>query len=290
MDTKKLHHFKVLVETGHLRKASELLNISHAGLSKSVRTLEEELGVDLTSKDGRNLRITPAGMKLIEKIDACLMAEERLLSSLKQGDISPSINIGTFEVFSTYLSPLLLSSIGEQAKINFIELAPNNLEQALIDDQIDFGITYLPIPKTQLDHLEITTIKMGVFGSEKWKNSSTPLEKLPFVIPTSEIIGTPTKVKGLDGWPEGEVYRHIQYKVSLMETALSLVRQGFAVAYLPRFVVELHNQFVRKEFHIYELKKPSTINDKQPIYAVKRKERGEDVPFKALCKVLRKLK
>lgn len=290
MDTKRLHHFKILASTGHLRKASELLNITHAGLSKSVRMLEEELGVSLTSKDGRNIRITPEGLKLLDKIEACLKAEENLLASVREGESSNSIRVGTFEVFSTYLSPLLLSTIGTQTKVDFLELIPNQLEQALINNQIDYGITYLPIPKTQLDHLEITSIKMGVFATEVWKEKGLAFEELPFVIPVSQVEGTPTKVKGLDGWPDGKVFRKIQYRASLMETAIALVRQGLAVGYLPRFVVEIHNQLVQKKFQLHELKKPTVVNDKQLIYAVKRKDREEDSSFKAMCKVLRKLK
>jgi DNA-binding transcriptional LysR family regulator len=47
METQRLRHLCVVVETGGLREASRLLGISHSGLSKSLRLLEQELGVAL---------------------------------------------------------------------------------------------------------------------------------------------------------------------------------------------------------------------------------------------------
>ena len=287
MDTKRLHHFKTLCQTGHLRKAAELLNITHAGLSKSIRMLEEELGINLTLKDGRGLRITPEGMALVEKINQCLEAEKELFASVRGDQRRPSIKIGTFEVFSTYLAPELVRSIDKKASVNIVEMIPNDLEQALIEHRIDYGITYLPIPKPQLDHMEINMIRMGVFGLEKWEDFS--FDKLPFAVPVSEVEGTPTKVKGLDGWPDGKIHRNIQYSVSLMETALALVRQGLAVAYLPSFIAHLHNKIVAKEYILKELPIPKKIKRDQPVYAVKRKDREEDKAFMSLCRVLRKL-
>lgn len=290
MDTKRLHQFRTLVQTGHLRKAAELLHITHAGLSKSIRALEEELGIELTSKDGRNLRITQEGLGLMDKINHCLKAEEELLSFVRGNGIVPLIRIGTFEVFSTYFAPLLVSTVEEHAPVQLFEMMPNEMEQAVIDQKIDYGITYLPIPKPNLDHFQVGTIQMGVFGTSKWLKSSTDFKELSFVIPVSEIEGTPTKVKGLDGWPDGKVYRKVQYTVSLMETALSLVRQGLAVAYLPKFIVNLHNAFVRKEFCLHDIAIPKGINTKQPVYAIKHKDREEDRSFKLLCKSLRQLR
>lgn len=222
MDTKKLRFFTVFCETGHMREAAKLLNISHAGLSKAIHTLEVELDTTLVTKDGRGVRVTPEGRKLLIRIKDCLAAEENLLKQVAGGGQRAEVKIGTFEVFSTYLGPRFVQAIGKHAEVSFEELRPGNLEAAIINSQIDFGITYLPIPRPGLDHFEITKIRMGVFGSRKLSGEKKNFEELPFVAPIATIEGAPTKVKGLDGWPDDRVQRNIRYSVSLMETAFAL--------------------------------------------------------------------
>ncbi|MBK9040042.1 MAG: LysR family transcriptional regulator [Bdellovibrionales bacterium] len=289
MDTKKLRFFTVLCETGHMREAAKLLNISHAGLSKAIHTLEVELGTVLVTKDGRGVRVTPEGRKLLSRIKDCLTAEENLLSQIAGDHQCAEIKIGTFEVFSTYLSPKFVQAMEKHTEVSFEELGPGNLETAIINGQVDFGITYLPIPRPNLDHLEITKIRMGIFGNKKFSAEKKSFEELPFVVPITNIDGAPTKVKGLDGWPDDRIQRNIKYSVSLMETALALSREGLAVGYFPKFVVELHNQYAKLEYSFKEFSPPSKISGLQPVYAVKRKDRAEDASFKSLCKVLRGL-
>lgn len=290
MDTKKLRFFITLSETGNMREAAHLLNISHAGLSKAIHTLEDEIGATLITKDGRSIRVTPMGRKLIRKMNKCLEAEQDLLSEVTGSSKNTKIGIGTFEVFSTYLSPSIARQLANINEVTFQELIPGDLEEEMILGDIDFGISYIPVPKPDLDHLEVSKIKMGVFAGNDFPIGGVPLDALPFVIPVSNVQGAPTKVKGLDGWPDDRIKRNIRYTVSLMETALALVRENLAVGYFPKFIAELHNRSIKPEFRLKELPIPDKVSVTQPVYAIKRKDCLEDAPFKAICRVLRGLK
>ncbi len=83
--------------------------------------------------------------------------------------------------------------------------------------------------------------------------------------------------------------RKIRYGATLMETALSLVRQGVAAAYLPRFIVGLHNTQMNERGKLVEIASRKLIAEKQPVYAVRRQEREEDRDFRLICKALRVL-
>src|SRR3989338_3651514 len=286
MDTRKLHFFMVLSKTGNMREAAGPLNISHAGLSKAIHTLEEEIGETLITKDGRGVKITSTGKRLLNNMRACLQAEQDLLREAKGLKHNPRVRIGTFEVFSTYLSPSIVQQLEKHAEVSFEEFIPGDLESALSSEKIDFGITYIPIPKPDLDHLAITKIQMGIFSNKKISENSYKFEDLPFVIPVSNVEGAPTKVKGLDGWPDDRIQRNIRYSVTLMETALSLVREGLAVGYFPKFIAKLHNKFVRPECSLKELQFSEKFSRKQSVYAIKRKNCTESPAFKALCRVL----
>ncbi len=170
------------------------------------------------------------------------------------------------------------------------ELIPGKLEEQVSSGAIDFGITYLPIPRKDIEFIKVTTIEMAVYGREEsFKNIE--FSKLPFVVPIVPLEGVPHKVKGLDGWPDDRISRNIQFQVELMESALELCRQKVAVAYLPKFVVNLHNKQVQKKYLLQELGFPHKVKSlNQNVYIVKRKSERELPAFRKLAAALRRLK
>lgn len=291
MDTNKLLHFRTVAQSGTLREAATHLRMTHPGLAKSIRSLEVELGVELLTRDGRGIKVTSAGKRLLDAMQGCLDAESRLVNSARGiAQVQRSqVRIGSFEVFSTWLSPALVQALGEDCRIEFNELIPGKLEEALLAGAVDYGITYVAIPTAQLECVEVTRIRMGIFAAEPLARLGGRFADIPFVVPLSRVEGTPTRVRGLDGWPDDRVPRNVKYWVTLMETAMALLREGLAAAYLPRFVVELHNRFMQPRFCLKELPLPARIAVCQPVYAVKSRLREEDQRFRAICRVLRGL-
>jgi DNA-binding transcriptional LysR family regulator len=130
---------------------------------------------------------------------------------------------------------------------------------------------------------------MGIFSS-KGKFTNTDFSMLPFVTPVTPIKGLPHKAKGLDGWPDDKLPRNIVFRVDLMESALDLCRRGLAVAYLPKFVVELHNSQVKSHFTLQSLAPPKKLKKKkQCVYVIKRKSDIEHPCFKKIATELRNL-
>ena len=85
MNYNYLRYFSVLAELEHYTLASARLEISQPSLSSAIRSLENELGVELFEKVGRNIRLTEQGRYFQKKVDAALAelsdATETLLSS-----------------------------------------------------------------------------------------------------------------------------------------------------------------------------------------------------------------
>jgi DNA-binding transcriptional LysR family regulator len=63
MNTRRLEYFLTLSQTGNLRKASEILNVTPPALSKAMKVLEAELDVKLWAAEGRNVTLIAAGEK-----------------------------------------------------------------------------------------------------------------------------------------------------------------------------------------------------------------------------------
>ena len=64
MDFDRLKFFFAIIDAGSLTAAAEKLNLTQPGLSRALKTLEEELGVDLFERVGRGLVLSQAGRAL----------------------------------------------------------------------------------------------------------------------------------------------------------------------------------------------------------------------------------
>lgn len=288
MNFRRLEYFVTLAQTGSLRRASEMLNVSAPAISKAMRVLEEELETDLWLRDGRRIILTDAGKSLLKK--APQLIDE--LKSLKEGlqgktEARTSVRIGTFEVFSTYFLTFLDRLDWNEHSLELHELLPGEVERYVSEGQIDVGITYLPVPTPDLDFLKVASAEMGVYTRVgAFKGVAQP--DLPFVIPVMPLQGVPTKVRGLDGWPEDAYRRKVVHKVTLLESALELCRQGRVAGYFPAFVVNEHNKRVASEYRLERRKTPYPGRVcKSDIYIVKRKSGAETQTVKQLAKAIR---
>lgn len=78
MDTKQLKYFLALAQQEHMSLTAEFLNITQPALSKSIRNLEQELGVELFDRFGNRIRLNQWGREFAEYVD-------RSMSSLETG-------------------------------------------------------------------------------------------------------------------------------------------------------------------------------------------------------------
>jgi DNA-binding transcriptional LysR family regulator len=286
METNRLHQFCVVAETTNMRKAAELLGMSHSALSKSLKLLQENLGLTLLVQVGRGIDVSDDGKVFYEKAKLFLKQEQTLLEVKKNK--TDLVRIGTFEVFSTHLMGACFEKYLPGFSLELAELLPGALEKALVDRQIDFGITYEPIPHSNIEHTKVCKVKMDAFANkDAFFNRS--FHELPFAAPLIPIHGTPSGVKGLDGWPIEAPERLVTYKVDMLESALALARAGKAAVYIPEFVARLHNSCLSSSRTLISLSsryKIPTVS--RNVYLSRRKSTPENSKIeKALAKLLR---
>jgi DNA-binding transcriptional LysR family regulator len=77
MELRHLRYFVAVAEAGGFRRAAELLHVSQPPLSQQVRALEEELGVELLTRSGRGVVLSPAGEVFLRESHAILDAVAR---------------------------------------------------------------------------------------------------------------------------------------------------------------------------------------------------------------------
>ncbi|MGZ5279896.1 MAG: LysR family transcriptional regulator, partial [Pseudobdellovibrionaceae bacterium] len=164
MDFQRLKYFQVLSQTGHLRKSAEMLRISPPALSRAMKILEEEFEVPLFHQNGRRLILTDEGRMLAKKVEGVLSEVSKLKEELQTGqEPCKPIRIATFEVFSTYFLSFLKPIGWMDRPLELHDVLPGELEKHVMQGDVDFGVTYMPVAHPELDFLKVVSIEMGVF-------------------------------------------------------------------------------------------------------------------------------
>jgi DNA-binding transcriptional LysR family regulator len=76
LDLRKLRSFVAVAEHLHFRRAAEALHIAQPALSRQIRALERELGVQLFDRDQRSTALTAAGRQLLDDARPLLAAAD----------------------------------------------------------------------------------------------------------------------------------------------------------------------------------------------------------------------
>lgn len=290
MNFDRLRYFETMARTGNLTRAAELLGLSAAALSKAMSLLQSETGLQLFKQVGRELVLTPSGDALLARISPLLQAIQSIPSDIQAGiEARPPLRIVTFEVFSTYFLDRIQFHKLAHSRVQLHESQPGELEQVLIEKKADYGITYIPVPRAEIEHIRVGRVVMGVYGAKNAFRNLAPTE-VPFVVPIQPLYGAASRIQGLDGWPEDAYIRKVAYEVTLMESAIQLAEKGLAAVYLPEFIVELHNRRVRKELELQRLPSPyGTRRCTTDIYIARRKGDPEDRTLRELVRSVRTL-
>lgn len=279
METDRLRYFCAIAEAGSLSAAAEILNVSHSGLSKAMSVLQSELDMQLFRPLGRGLELTELGQEVYIKSKLVLEQLEILKKPQGKKFSDHVVRLGMAEVISLAFAGSLAAAFGEQGlNGDFYELDSGESEVRVLNGQIDFGLTFVPFPHPELEHLKIKKIEMGVFCQQP-AFIKKPLESIPFVVPNHEMKDNPLSIKSRDGWPS-QIKRHVQYGASSLSLALQIVDQGLAAVFMPKFLGE-------QRYLEIETKKSLFHGSERDIFIVKKKNRDESRAMKLAAKVLR---
>lgn len=145
MDLRKLRHFVTLVRLGSFVRAAEELHLTQPALSRSIRNLEEELGLVLLDRSRTGTSPTLAGRLLAQEAELLLKQARTLrhnLSTLASCD-SGHVRFGIGPLPATlFLSELLASVTNSHPELN-VSVAVSGATELLAQlkaDVIEFFI------------------------------------------------------------------------------------------------------------------------------------------------------
>lgn len=123
MELAKLRYFYTVAKYGHVTRAAEAIHIAQPALTKAIKQLEEELGVPLFYKKGRNIFLTVYGEYLRSKLEGVF---------LQLDSISTEIEILKKETRNTVkLNVLAASTVVTDAVVSYKKKHPEVFFQVI---------------------------------------------------------------------------------------------------------------------------------------------------------------
>lgn len=158
----QLRHFATLAKAGSFVKASDLLHITQPALSRSIKSLEEELGQLLFDRVGRRIELTPFGRETLQRAELLIEDAEllrhggRVLDSKARGRLRLGLSSGPGMMLTTPLMAHFAQHFPE-VHIDFVRANTETLTQMLRDRQIDAMVVDIrslrPAADLRVDHL-----------------------------------------------------------------------------------------------------------------------------------------
>jgi LysR family nitrogen assimilation transcriptional regulator len=113
LDNRKLRYFVTVVEFGSFTRAADALHITQPALSRQVKQLEEELGLDLLLREGRGIRLTDAGEAVLLHARTIARDFERLREDMQTRTGTPTgrVVFGIPPTLADTLVPRLVEAV-----------------------------------------------------------------------------------------------------------------------------------------------------------------------------------
>jgi DNA-binding transcriptional LysR family regulator len=155
MELRHLKYFVAVAEELHFGRAARRLNLAQPPLSRQIRGLEEELGVQLFVRTSRKVELTDPGRLLLEQARLVLAQSDKAHHTMRAAHRGEAgrITIGftTSAVYS--LVPAILREFNRSrpgVEIRCLEMNPDEQESALRASRIQAGFTRTPLSEAGL--------------------------------------------------------------------------------------------------------------------------------------------
>jgi DNA-binding transcriptional LysR family regulator len=256
MELRHLRYFTAVVECQGYRGASRRLHIAQPSISQAVSDLEDELGLKLFSRTGRNATVTPEGeifyadaIRILQQAETAILTAKRAA----QGEVG-RLSIGFIGSATLSFLPDLIRRYKLEhpnVKLTLHDLYPVELDKACDRGEIDIAITRplsLERSKSRQSRLLLHDPLIAVLPrSRKLKNKKIRLAELAderFIL--FHRAGAPVVFDTIVGACRSQGFSpRVENEPNSMQTILSLVEAEEGVAVVPASISNLRSHGVR---------------------------------------------
>jgi LysR family nitrogen assimilation transcriptional regulator len=192
LSTRKLRYFIETARSGSFVAAARALNMSQPALSLQIKQLEEELGVELLSRQSRRITITPAGEEFLHHAEAAIEAIRRAEASVEKYRVSKArqtVNLGLIPTIGKAIIHELLDK-SDQLGIRFAlrEGLGNELLAIVRQGELQATFCYDPQPSDAyavhplVREYPVLVCRKGLLEASDQPIAITDLPRFPLVI------------------------------------------------------------------------------------------------------------
>lgn len=145
MDEKDFELLRVLDETRNITHAADRLYITQSALSKRIKGIEQELGIELLIRSRQGIRFTPAGELVLQRSLAAAKELENLreLLSVSGTELTGTLHAGVSINYAQYRLPDTLAAYHKQypkVKLHITTGQSRHIYRQLQDGGLDVAI------------------------------------------------------------------------------------------------------------------------------------------------------
>jgi DNA-binding transcriptional LysR family regulator len=145
MNLQQLRTFRVVAQQRSYSRAAQLLYLSQPGVSLQVRALEQSIGMPLFERSGRQLRLTEAGVALLDYADRILSLVDESQQALEElGNARRGIvRVAASTTAGIYIVPRALGGFHRQnpgVRLTLDVVNRFTVAERLLRDEVDVAV------------------------------------------------------------------------------------------------------------------------------------------------------
>lgn len=169
MELRILRYFFMVAKEQSFTRAAEQLHITQPTLSRQLAALEEELGIELFIRKGKNIMLTDEGMLLKRRALEILDLEERTLEELKRTEevIEGTVTVGCGEFAAVETLAKICKKYKEKYPLVQIAIhtaTADTIYEMMNKGLVDVALFMEPVDTEGLDYIRIMDSDHWVVG------------------------------------------------------------------------------------------------------------------------------
>ncbi|MDR3014261.1 MAG: LysR family transcriptional regulator [Delftia acidovorans] len=243
MDLRHMRYFLALAQEQSVSRAAQRLHMAQPPLSRQMRQMEEDLGVELFVRTSRGIELTEAAHSLLRDVPNILelarLARERALRAGR--GLLGDLDVGIFGSGVLSVIPRLIGSFHTQrpeVRIRLHNLTKGEQIQALREHRIQVGFHRLPPAEPDLAVRLVLREPMYVGMHESHPLSTRAgiyirdLERQPMILyPNTPLAGLAQEV--IAAFRREKVQIEVMQEVEDVTTSIALVSAGLGLCITP---------------------------------------------------------
>ncbi|MHC5230149.1 LysR family transcriptional regulator [Enterococcus sp. LJL99] len=237
MELRVLTYFLTVARERTISQAAKILHVSQPTLSKQLKELEEELGVQLFIRGNREITLTEDGVYLQNRGNEILSLVTTTTTNLQKNEvISGDLSIGGGETQAFQWISLIFNELIKEYPDIAIHLYSGNaddVKEKIDKGLLDFGLVIDPVDKQKYDYVRLPLADhWGILISENHSLATeqviTPkqLNNQPLLISNQSLVDNQ-----LAEWLGGNLeHFHVVGTYNLLYNASLLVKESELVA------------------------------------------------------------